>query len=214
MDLFSRHLAVITGSVAAIVLTWAWWFLDPTAPASPFWTWVTTAVLAANIPLTMRFPGIKRAAVVTFQAWLLNPAVRLLFRIGFVPFGYALMETTGRRSGQPRRVPVGNGLDGEVFWVIAEYGHAAGYVRNIAADPHVRVQLRQGWRFVWRTGTATILTDDDPLARQRRICRWRPLRTLNAIVVRTLGTDLLTVRIDLDPVASQHRATGEAPVTA
>lgn len=199
MDLRTRPAAIVTGSLAAVGLTWAWWILDPTAPAGAFWPVLTTGVLAANIPLTLRFPRAKRAVVVAFQAWLLNPLVRLLFRVGFVPFGYALLETTGRRSGLPRQVPVGNGVDGEVFWVIAEFGAQAGYVRNIAADPRVRVQLRSGLRFIWRTGTATLLPDDDPLARQRQICRWHPLRTLNAIVVRTLGTDLRTVRIDLDP---------------
>ena len=45
----------------------------------------------------------------------------------------------------------------------------------------------------WRTGTAHALPDDDPLERQRS------LSALNARVVRLMGTDLMTVRIDLDP---------------
>jgi hypothetical protein len=44
-----------------------------------------------------------------------------------------------------------------------------------------------------------VLPNDDPLQRQRLICRWRPWM-VNAVAVRTLGTDLLTVRIDLDPM--------------
>jgi hypothetical protein len=36
------------------------------------------------------------------------------------------------------------------------------------------------------------MPDDDPRARQRS------MRKLNAAVVRAIGTDLLTVRIDLD----------------
>jgi deazaflavin-dependent oxidoreductase (nitroreductase family) len=43
----------------------------------------------------------------------------------------ALIETTGRTSGQPRRVPVGNGLRGDEFWIVAEHGYAADYVKNI-----------------------------------------------------------------------------------
>lgn len=46
-------------------------------------------------------------------------------------------------------------------------------------------------------GIATVLPGDDALARQRRIIRWHPLRTLNAMNVRVLGADLLTVRVQL-----------------
>jgi hypothetical protein len=45
----------------------------------------------------------------------------------------------------------------------------------------------------WRTGTAHLLADDDPRERQRRIGN-----RLNGAVVRTMGTELLTIRIDLD----------------
>jgi hypothetical protein len=41
-----------------------------------------------------------------------------------------------------------------------------------------------------------VLPDDDPRERQRRIGRG-----LNAALVRAMGTDLLTVRIDLEPVS-------------
>jgi hypothetical protein len=54
----------------------------------------------------------------------------------------------------------------------------------------VRIELRGGWR----SGTARLLADDDPLERLRTM----GLR-LNAVVVRTMGTDLLTIRVDLDP---------------
>ena len=39
--------------------------------------------------------------------------------------------------------------------------------------------------------------DDDPLARQRQIIAWHPLRALNAINVRVPGADLLTVHVQL-----------------
>jgi hypothetical protein len=48
-------------------------------------------------------------------------------------------------------------------------------------------------------GVAEVLPDDDALARQRRIIRWHPLRALNAVNVRVLGADLLTVRVRLQP---------------
>jgi hypothetical protein len=40
--------------------------------------------------------------------------------------------------------------------------------------------------------------DEDPLARQRRIIAWHPLRALNAVNVRVLGADLLTVHVQLN----------------
>jgi hypothetical protein len=45
----------------------------------------------------------------------------------------------------------------------------------------------------WRSGVAHVLEDDDARARQRT------LRPVNAAFVRLMGTDLLTVHVDLDP---------------
>ena len=118
--------------------------------------------------------------------YVANPIVKVV--AGYVPF-WALLETTGRKSGEPRRTPVGNGLIGDTFWIVAEHGPRAQYVKNIQTNP--RVRLRVGRR--WRTGTAHLLPDDDPRARQRT------MRRGNAALVRAAGTDLMTVRIDLDP---------------
>jgi hypothetical protein len=63
----------------------------------------------------------------------------------------------------------------------------------------VRVRVRQGLKTTWRTGTATVITGDDPYERQRRLSARSLNRRLNAFVVRIMGTDLRTVRIDLDP---------------
>jgi hypothetical protein len=63
----------------------------------------------------------------------------------------------------------------------------------------VRVLLRQGRGSRWRSGTARVLADDDPLQRQRLLARTSLNRRLNAFVVRAMGTELVTVRIDLDP---------------
>ncbi len=72
---------------------------------------------------------------------------------------------------------------------MSDHGEAAHYVRNIKADNRVRVRVRGRWR----TGTAVLLPDDDPHARLETLPRF------NSAMVRALGTDLLTVRIDLDP---------------
>jgi hypothetical protein len=74
----------------------------------------------------------------------------------------------------------------------------AGYVRNIERDPHVRLKLREGLRYHWHTGTAHLLSDDDPRERQRWLATQLPSSAGNARAVRLLGTQLLTVRIDLD----------------
>jgi deazaflavin-dependent oxidoreductase (nitroreductase family) len=134
-------------------------------------------------------PSTKARVVRFTQKYLLNPPVRGLFALGLVPPTHALLETTGRRSGLPRRNPVGNGLDGDTFWIVAEHGHEANYVRNLEADPRVRVKIGRHWR----TGTATVLPDDDPRARLDRVGH-----RVNGLMVRAVGTDLLTVRVDLD----------------
>jgi len=139
----------------------------------------------------------KYRAVTFVQKRLLNPVVRTILDRGVPIPGYALLETTGRTSGLRRRTPVGDGLDGSTFWIVSEHGRRSAYVRNIEADPRVRVRVRGRWH----SGTAHLMPDDDTRERQRRLGR-RPGGRLgariNAASVRRFGTDLLTVRIDLD----------------
>lgn len=109
---------------------------------------------------------------------------------GVAPRAFALLETTGRRTGTPRRTPVDNGLVGSRFWLIAAHGYQADYVRNIVADPRVRMKVRGRWR----SGRAILLDGDDVQARSRTLpVRW------DAAVGRALATTPVTVRIDLDP---------------
>lgn len=131
----------------------------------------------------------KLRVVRALQRYVFNPPIKLLFRLGAVPPGYALLETVGRCSGRPRRTPVGNGLIGDTFWIVAEHGRHADWVRNVEADPRVRIRARGSWR----RGTARILEEDDARAR----LRW--LGGLNPWLVRVAGTEPLTVRVDLDP---------------
>ena len=159
--------------------------------------WCYAAVLAVNIVVTLVFPAGKARAIRFVQRWLINPPVRLLLHLGLMPLGYALLETTGRGSGKPRRTPVGNGRQGSVFWIVAEHGPRAGYVRNIARDPRVRVRMRVGPRFRWVDGIASVHPELDPVALQLRLSKWHPLRAFNAVQVQVLGSSLLVVRIDL-----------------
>ena len=112
--------------------------------------------------------------------------------------GYALLETKGRKTGKPRRTPVGDGRIGNQFWIVAAHGMKAGYVRNIEHDRHVRLKLRQGLRYRWYTGTAHLLPDDDPRERQHWLATQLPSSAGNARAVRLFGTQLLSIRIDLD----------------
>ena len=99
-----------------------------------------------------------------------------------------LLETTGRKSGEPRRTPLGGKLVAGRFWFVSEFGEQSQYVRNIKANPRVRVRLRGKWR----SGTAHLVPDDDPHARLRELPQF------NSFGVRTFGDNLLTVRVDLD----------------
>jgi deazaflavin-dependent oxidoreductase (nitroreductase family) len=141
---------------------------------------------------------VKLIVVHALQRYVLNPPIKLAFRLGFVAPGYALFETIGRRSGRPRRTPVGDGRLGDSFWIVAEHGRRAAYVRNLEDNPRVRVQVRNRGRPVWLSGTAEILPDDDPRERQRSLAATSLNRRLNGWMVRMMGTDLLTVRIKLE----------------
>ena|SRR5947209_1455286 len=133
----------------------------------------------------------KRRLSKAITVRLVNPLVRRMLDWGIPGTGAALLETTGRTSGVPRRVPVGNGLRGDEFWIVTEHGWSADYVKNIKKDPRVRVKVGRRWR----SGTAQILPDDDPYERMRKL-----RRRANDALVRVAGTEHLVIRVDLDPV--------------
>ncbi|MFI5676697.1 nitroreductase/quinone reductase family protein [Streptomyces cellulosae] len=128
-----------------------------------------------------RLADLRFRAATALQRHVANPITRRL------PF-QTVLETVGRTSGLPRRTPLGGRRVGDSFWLVSEFGERSQYVRNIKADPRVRVRIRGRWH----TGTAQLLPDDDPVARLRLLPR------SNSAAVRMLGTDLLTVRVDLD----------------
>jgi len=140
----------------------------------------------------------KHRIVHALQKYFLNPPIKALFALGVVPPGYALLETIGRKTGKPRRTPVGNGRVGSEFWIVAEHGSRAGYVRNIESNPRVRLKLRHGLLARWYGGTACLLPDDDARERQRWLAAKLPGSAGNAAAVRLFGTQLLPIRIDLD----------------
>ncbi|WP_280235916.1 nitroreductase family deazaflavin-dependent oxidoreductase [Nocardia cyriacigeorgica] len=103
------------------------------------------------------------------------------------PF-WVVIETTGRRSGQPRRMPLARGIsDGAVMSLVSVHGRRADWVRNIEADP--RVRLRIGLR--WRSGTATI----EPLTPQQ-LTRFNTYIRTAADRFALEGTEQVVVRVD------------------
>lgn len=128
-----------------------------------------------------RFHEIKHRLATTLQRHVGNP---ILVRLP----NQAALETTGRKSGLPRLTPIGGRRVGREFWIVSEFGEKSQYVRNIQAEPRVRVRIKGRWH----TGTAHLLPDDDPRARLKALPR------LNSAAVQAIGTDLLTIRVDLD----------------
>jgi deazaflavin-dependent oxidoreductase (nitroreductase family) len=122
----------------------------------------------------------KRRIVHTVQRLMVNPVGRKL--------PVTMLETIGRKSGQPRLTAVGGRVVDDQFWMVSEHGGHSHYVLNIEANPRVRVRI--GGR--WRSGTAHLLPDDDAVARLSQ------LPSMNSAVVKLMGSDLLTVRVDLD----------------
>ncbi|MFD6161814.1 nitroreductase/quinone reductase family protein [Nocardia sp. NPDC060256] len=124
---------------------------------------------------------LQHRVVTTLQRRVVNPLQRKL------P-AQQLLETVGRVSGQPRITPIGGRKVDNAFWLVSEFGERSQYIRNIKANNRVRVRLHGQWY----TGTAQLLPEDDVRARLRALPRG------NSAVVQLVGTDLLTVRIDLD----------------
>ena len=206
---FSVPRGLLAGTLVAAALVWGPYLLIPRS--SLLSAQVQTGIYLGLLVLTICSRRAKVLLVRTLQRYTLNPLFRLLLQIGVNPFGLAILETRGHTSGMIRRVPVGNGRKGDSFWIIAEHGSRAGWVRNIQHDPRVRVRLRIGLRYRWVSGIATIRPDEDALARQRKVIAWHPLRALNAVNVRVLGADLLAVHVKLQLHAAP---AGESATTA
>jgi deazaflavin-dependent oxidoreductase (nitroreductase family) len=129
----------------------------------------------------MTNPPQKKRRADAFHRWFANPITKRLPT-------QVVVETTGRISGRPRRTPIGGRRDGDYFWLVSGDGESADYIRNIQANNRVRIRIAGRWH----TGTAQLLPDDDARARLTTLPRF------NSAMVRALGSNLLTVRIDLD----------------
>jgi deazaflavin-dependent oxidoreductase (nitroreductase family) len=114
---------------------------------------------------------------------LMNPLARRL--AGTAPF-WVVLETTGRRSGKRRQTPLARGpLEGDTTWLIAVHGRHSTWVKNIEAEPAVRLKLKGDWR----SGRASVEPFDREQA--KRFSRYAQMGP------RTLGIDPVFVRVDL-----------------
>lgn len=126
---------------------------------------------------------------------VMNPVVAALDRIGVRASLVVELETIGRKSGEPRRVPLAGRADETGVWVISQHGRRAGWAYNIAANPNVRVRVDNEWR----TGTATFEPDDDVRARARSFGgNGRLSQSATALTMRAMESDPISVRITFD----------------
>jgi deazaflavin-dependent oxidoreductase (nitroreductase family) len=144
-------------------------------------------------------PSRKQTISRVIEKYVVNPQMRFGLRHGLAPANFALLQTTGRRTGRARQTPVGGVLEGDAFWMVSEHGRRSQYVRNLIADPRVRVKAQGRWH----SGRATLLPDDDGWERRRSLDQMHGFSgRLDGRIFRATATDPVTIRIDLDP--GQH----------
>jgi len=71
------------------------------------------------------------------------------------PAGYGVLTTTGRQSGKTRRRCVRAVRRGDKAYIVAIKGTRTGWLRNVRANPNVRLRIRGGTL----SGTARELLD-------------------------------------------------------
>ena len=194
--------------------------------AGAAWSWLVSVPLLvaggftiAAAGLTGHHPDHKRRVVRAAERYVANPPTKTALLLG-LPMPLVLLETTGHKTGKRRRTPLMNGIVGEELWIVAEHGCRAAYVRNLLADPHVRVKIGRRWI----EGRAEVLEKDDPVARAAWIAgRLGRSKSLERLAMRAFGVDPVTVRVDLSdaapvtelpPALPRRRRVGARPPTA
>ena len=123
---------------------------------------------------------------------IVNPLVGALDKMGIRASSTVELESTGAKSGQPRRVPLTGRADDSGVWVISQHGKRAGWAHNITASPTVRVRVNNQWR----NGTAAFVPDDDVVARARSFGgKGKLSQSATAMGMRALQSDPISVRI-------------------
>jgi deazaflavin-dependent oxidoreductase (nitroreductase family) len=118
--------------------------------------------------------------------WRVFNPLALRFGAGRAPW-WVILETTGRRSGRAIHTPLARGpMTGTTLWLVSVHGRHANFVRNLLAEPRVRVKHRGAWRI----GRASVEPlDPARLGQFNLYARSGP---------RTLGIDPVMVKVELD----------------
>jgi deazaflavin-dependent oxidoreductase (nitroreductase family) len=119
--------------------------------------------------------------------WRVFNPIALRFGAGRAPW-WVILETTGRKTGRRIHTPLARGpMNDTTLWLVAVHGRHANFVKNLLAEPRVRVKHRGSWR----DGQAGVEPlDPARLAEFNFYARTGP---------RTLGIDPVLVKVDLIP---------------
>ncbi len=108
---------------------------------------------------------------------------------------YAYLTTKGRKSGQPHRIEIWFGIDGERIFIMSGGRERSDWVKNLKADPAVSIEI--GGRSM--DGVARILAEDtldDQLARALLVRKYQKTNELTkwgkeslAIVIESLSSE-------------------------
>lgn len=126
--------------------------------------------------------------------YVANPLMRGLTAAGVRVALMTDIETTGRKTGLVRRVPVAAAFDDHGVWIIAQHGTRSGWGANIIADPRVRVRVGDDWR----SGIAEFVPDDDVTARARSFASNPVLGRAVGATFAALQTTPVSVRVTFD----------------
>jgi deazaflavin-dependent oxidoreductase (nitroreductase family) len=100
-----------------------------------------------NLQHLSSIQNVRRLERIAFKygnTFLMVPLLRSGFArfIGSPPTGYfLLLQTTGRKTRQPRFTPLNYAIDNGCVICLAGFGEQAHWLTNIRNDPHVQVRL-------------------------------------------------------------------------
>jgi deazaflavin-dependent oxidoreductase (nitroreductase family) len=107
---------------------------------------------------------------------------------------FCYITTKGRRTGNPHEIEIWFGLEGSTLYMLSGGRERSDWVRNIRADPSVRVHI--GAREFSGTGRAVEAgTDEDALARRLLLEKYSPTYSGD---LTDWGRTALSVAIDLN----------------
>ena len=106
------------------------------------------------------------------------------------------LQTTGRRSGRPRTIEIWFATDGARLYLLAGDREGAHWVRNLIAEPSVRVRI--GGTTLDGTARPTEGTDREPLARRLLAAKYQGWREGSALSSWAAGSLPVEVSFGVD----------------